>query len=280
VVLANTHRFTGQMASGFRTPSKVARRLMLTPLAARKIKNWPRFMFNYALGVVPDAPYAFRNRARLRIGRGVDHVPIIEIFLREEYGKVDGGAVILDIGANIGAFSIYAAMSARDVTVYAYEPMTEFYRLMQENVRINRLEHAVKCFNLAVGADTRVRELAVESNTFLFPTLLHADDGTVTRTVSVPCTSLADILESNELERVGLLKMDCEGAEYEILYNTPDRYLERIREIRMEYHNLQTERCNGEALGTFLRSRGYEVTVARVTSAAQTSGNLWARKHD
>jgi FkbM family methyltransferase len=266
------------MASSFRTPSKVARRLRLTPLAARRIKDWPRFMFNYALGVVPDTPYSFRNRARLQIGRGVDHVPIIEIFLREEYGSVAGGAVILDLGANIGAFSIYAAMSARDVKVYAYEPTAEFYRLMQDNIRLNRLDDVVTCFNLAVGADTRVRELVLESNTFSFPTLLPADDDRLTRTVRVQCTSLADILDSNALERVDLLKMDCEGAEYEILYSTPDPYLKRIREIRMEYHNLRAERCNGAALGTFLRSRDYEVTMAG--SAAATSGNLWARKHD
>src|SRR5262245_3242896 len=122
------------MSAGFRAPSKVARRLRLTPLAARKVKTWPRFMFNYALGIVPGAPYSFRNRARLQIGRGVDHVPIIEIFLREEYGAVTHDAVVVDVGANIGAYSVYAAMSARGVKVYAYEPMPAFYRLLQENI--------------------------------------------------------------------------------------------------------------------------------------------------
>ena len=266
------------MASGFRSPSKVARRLRLTPVAARKIRNWPRFMLSYALGLVPDTPYAFRNHARLQIGRGVDHVPIIEIFLREEYGSVANGAVILDVGANIGAFSIYAGMSARDVRIYAYEPTAEFYRLMQDNIRLNRLDDIVTCFNLAVGADAQVRELAIESSTFSFPTLFPPEDDRVTRTVRVQCTSLADILESNALERVDLLKMDCEGAEYEILYGTPARYLERIHEIRMEYHDLRVEGCNGEALAAFLRGRDYEITM--MASAAQTSGNLWARKHD
>ncbi len=266
------------MVSGFRTPSKVARRLRLTPLAARKITSWPRFMFNYALGLVPDSPYAFRNGARVQIGRGVDHVPLIEIFLREEYGKVADGAVILDLGANIGGFSIYAALSARRVKVYAYEPTAEFYRLMQDNIRLNRLEDVVQSFNLAVAAHTGVRQLALESSTFSFPTLLAPDDDRVTRTVTVRSTSLGDILESNALERVDLLKMDCEGAEYEILYSTPVRYLERIREIRMEYHDRRAERCNGEALATFLRSQGYQITMA--ASPAQTSGNLWARKHD
>jgi FkbM family methyltransferase len=175
---------------------------------------------------------------------------------------------------------VYAARSARNVKVFAYEPMPEFYRLMQENIRMNRLEQAVQCFNLAVGADVGMRELFLESRTFSFPTFQRADADRDTRTLSVQCVSLAEILDSHGLARVDLLKMDCEGAEYEILYNTPDRYLDRIREIRMEYHNLPAERCSGEALGTFLRSRGYDVTMARATSAAATGGNLWARKHD
>ncbi len=233
-------------------------------------------MFNYAWGVVPDTPYAFRSRARLRIGRGVDHVPIVEIFLREEYGKVADGAIIVDVGANIGAFSIFAATSARGVVVYAYEPMPEFYRLMEENLRLNRLELSVRSFNLAVGAHSGIRQLFLENPTFSFPTFLRGGDR-VARTVEVPCVSLAEILDSNGLVRVDLLKMDCEGAEYEIMYGTPHRYLERIREMRMEYHNLDTQRCCGEALGAFLQTHGYDVTIAPTTAAG---GNLRARKHD
>jgi FkbM family methyltransferase len=264
------------VTASFRTPSKVARRLKLTPLAARKIRNWPRFMFNYAWGVVPASPYAFRNRARVQIGRGVDHVPLIEIFLREEYGTIPAGAVILDIGANIGAFSIFAATSARGVRIYAYEPTAGFFRLMRDNIRLNGLDEVVTCFNLAVGATPGERDLVLESSTFSFPTLVDPQHKGDTGTVRVQCTSLAEILDSNALERVDLMKMDCEGAEYEVLYGTPQRYLERILEIRMEYHNLRPERANGEALAAFLRSRGYEITMT--AAAAPTGGNLWARR--
>ena len=133
---------------GFRTPSKILRRLRLAPLAARHIRNWPRFMASYAWGAVPRSPYVFRSGARLQIGRGVDHVPIIEIFLRQEYGTVPDGAVIVDIGANVGTFSVYAGTSARNLTIYAYEPATEFFELLRHNLRLNGLESAVQCFKL------------------------------------------------------------------------------------------------------------------------------------
>ena len=187
------------------------------------------------------------------------------------------GSVVLDIGANIGTFSVYAGTSARGVTIYAYEPTAGFFALLGDNIRLNGLEHQVKCFNLAVGADSRVRQLALESTTFSFPTLTPPAGDQVTRTVDVQATSLADILDANALERVDLLKMDCEGAEYETLYGTPDQYLARIGEIRMEYHQLPGERCNKQALAAFLQSRGYRITMV---TPAQANGNLWARRHD
>jgi FkbM family methyltransferase len=268
------------MVQGFRSPAKIARRIKLTPLAARKLTSWPRFMCNYALGLVPGKPYDFRNSARIKVGRGVDHVPIIEIFLREDYGIVGDGAVILDLGANIGVFSIYAATTARNVTVYAYEPMAEFYRLMQENVLLNELNGTVKCFNAAVAGDAHRRDLYVEGADLFFPTLVPASPGGMTRKVSVACTTLADIIDSNGLEQVDLLKMDCEGAEYEILYNTPARYFDRIREIRMEYHNLSGKQHNSRDLAAFLNSMGYDAIIrSQAASATSVSGNLWARKH-
>ena len=267
------------MVASFRAPSKVLRRLKLAPLAARKLKDWPRFMYNYALGLVPNEPYVFRSGAQLQIGRGVDHVPIIEVFLREEYGRIADGATILDLGANIGTFSVYAATSARGVRIWAYEPLADFHSLLAKNVEINRLGGAIRCFNCAVGADTGRRQLVVENEAFSFPTLLAPEGIRAGRRVEVECTALIEILDSNSLQHVDLVKMDCEGSEYEILYGAPDACFERIREIRMEYHNLPAERCNVRDLMAFLRERNYTITMVSADAASRPSGNLWARKN-
>ncbi|HEU5092842.1 MAG TPA: FkbM family methyltransferase, partial [Nitrospira sp.] len=259
-----------------RSPSKITRRLGMTPLAARKLTTWIRFMYGYALGLVPDAPYVFRNGARMRIGRGVDHVPLIEIFLREDYGSVADGAVVLDLGANIGTFAVYAGTTAKRVTVYAYEPMSEFYRLLQDNIRLNHLEDAVRCFNRAVSSDSSERELVVSGPKVFFPTFFPQDRENSGSAVRVQCTTLAEIIDTNKLQRFDLLKMDCEGDEYDILYATPKAYFDRIAEIRLEYHNLAGERRNVDSLTDFLRQVGYEVTVAKSANTDQMSGNLRA----
>jgi len=249
--------------------------MQLTPLVSRSVKNWQRFMYHYALGLVPQTAYAFRNGAKVKIGRGVDHVPIIEIFLRQDYGQIRDGSVVLDLGANIGVFAIYAASTARNVRVFAYEPMTDFFSLMKENIVINDFESYVSCFNLAVAGDVNDRQLFASGNGILFPTLIapQGTDESVQKRVS--CTTLANILDSNDLEMIDLLKMDTEGAEYEILSATPPAYLKRIREIRMEYHNLDQER-NVSQLKRFLSSQDFEITHEQANSP--TNGNLWARR--
>ena len=83
-------------------------------------------MVNYALGVVPThrMPFAMaRASDRPRRRSRADHRDLPA----RRSGRVADGAVVLDIGANIGTFSVYAATSARDVTIYAYEPAAGFF---------------------------------------------------------------------------------------------------------------------------------------------------------
>jgi FkbM family methyltransferase len=268
------------MPESFRSPRKIARRLRLLPLVAGKVTNWLAFTFNYALGLTPEGGYRFRNGARIRIGRGIDHVPIIEIFLKEDYGKMPDNAVIVDLGANIGVFTIYATTTANNVKVYAYEPLTKFFDMMEANVRLNGQEKSVQCFNLAVAGKAETRTLYVKGTDFYFPTLVGNDrknkQEAKQETTDVECTTIANIFESNKLKQIDILKMDCEGAEYEILYQTPAAYFERIKEIRMEYHNLDNNERRLEHLREFLKINGY--AIAREQATSETNGSLWAER--
>ncbi len=268
-----------KMTENFRSPGKIARRLKYLPLAIKKIRNWPAFISCYALGLIPKRPYQFRNGAQLIIGRGMDHVPILEIFLNEEYGtNLSDDAVVIDLGANIGVFTVYATSSARNVRVYAYEPFPAFWALLKENVRLNRREGTVHCFNSAVATETGTRDLYLSGGNFFFPTLMGGTNNDNHERVTVCCTTLAEIMESNHLEHVDLLKMDCEGAEYEILYPTPPSYLKRIDQIRMEFHNLDSHERHVDGLRRFFTRSGFLVTHLRPIS--ETNGTLWAEREN
>jgi FkbM family methyltransferase len=210
------------------------------------------------------------------ITRAVDHVPILEIFLREDYGVIPDNSIVLDLGAHIGVFTIYATTTARNVVVYAYEPYPDSGTALRRNVRLNRREETVHCFDAAVTSETGTRSLYGGGGQFFFPSLVGATKGENVEQMVVPCTTLMEIMESNHLDHIDLLKMDCEGAEYEILYSTPLPYLERIAAIRMEYHNLDSHQRNVEGLKRFFTGSGFTVTHVKPNSG--TNGTLWAER--
>ena len=61
------------------------------------------------------------------------------------------GAVILDIGANIGNNALYYACVRRAQKVYAFEPMSDLFAILKENVHLNALENIIEMHNFALG---------------------------------------------------------------------------------------------------------------------------------
>jgi hypothetical protein len=76
--------------------------------------------------------------------------------------------------------------------------------------------------------------------------------------LAVPAVSLASVFDSYDIRNCALLKIDCEGAEYEILESLPRIYFQRIHAIRLEIHRLSDERTP-EALFRLIESHGFTV---------------------
>ena len=76
------------------------------------------------------------------------------------------------------------------------------------------------------------------------------------------------------LETIDLLKINCEGSEYEILETCTDAEFERIASIRLEYHNMDYPNKNGDSLARFLEARGYK--IQRFSQYRGSSGFIWA----
>jgi FkbM family methyltransferase len=184
-----------------------------------------------------------------------DAVNVFYIFAREEYGRIPPGSVVVDIGANIGIFSLYAARSEA-ARVLAYEPCLEAYRCLVRNLEVNSLEGVVRPHRQAVtgaGVD-RVRFPKTSSP---YNAILTAEDHDESEWVDT--VDLASIVK--EAGAVDVLKLDCEGREYEILFSAGPEVYQRIKEIRLEYH-----RGRVEEIRSFLESRGFLLRRARATS--------------
>src|SRR5688572_6432230 len=86
----------------------IARHAKYIPSTVRTIKNWPTY-FLYYLGIKQGgASYFFRNGATLSDKEGTLSGNIAVVFIRRHYWPVTDKAVVVEIGANIGTFAIYA----------------------------------------------------------------------------------------------------------------------------------------------------------------------------
>jgi FkbM family methyltransferase len=145
------------------------------------------------------------------------------------------GGVVVDIGANIGVFSLLAA-GRQSSWVFAFEPYPENIRFLKQNVSANRMMNVTICES-AVSDLSGWQRLYGNPNAAghsLYAT--SAVDG-YPGDVRVPTTTLPEIMDTYLLDRVDFLKMDCEGSEGAILLSTPADYLKKISRLAIEFHD-------------------------------------------
>lgn len=226
----------------------------------QKYQNWAEIITSRAKREIP-AEFILRNGTRFETGKLlVWHELVNEIFFDHVYTpvplQIERNDVVVDIGAHIGVFSVFAASLTQN-TVYAFEPSPRNFEVLKRNIVVNRVKN-IMASRVAVsdrlGSTALLPSTASSTNHLLFnQTILdqlekyqaceeHQQYKRVMphdfdESIEVPTTTLVDIMDSNHIEQVDFLKMDCEGSEGLILESTPKNYLKRIRKIAFEFHD-------------------------------------------
>lgn len=174
--------------------------------------------------------------------------------------------LIIDIGAHIGAFS-YACLQRGAGQVYAYEASKPNFELAYKNLSSFKKRAKVH-FNAVWRSDTKV-----DSLTFNDPVhTINTGGGNVwgtQGTEKVPVITLDQILSSIQ-KRVRLLKLDCEGSEFPILFTS--KQLHKVDEIVGEYHEFGGK-YNPMSIPSTMKIQGYtEFTVEVLLKFLQEQG--------
>ena len=176
--------------------------------------------------------------------------------------SVPEDGVVVDVGANIGDFSVLVARRCHKGRVIAVEPVAEYARILAQHVALNGLQN-VTCVHAAIGADDGVATIAV--NGARSRPRPQAEGPLEIARLTTP----AQLMIEQRVDHIDLLKLDCEGAEWDIL-PAADDVLSSVRQIAMEYH---CERgWTPDRLATWLRERGYRVWH----TSGEWNGLLWA----
>ena len=159
---------------------------------------------------------------------------------------VKSGDIVIDIGAHIGSFSLLAASLGGKV--YSYEPCKENFELLTKNIKLNNF--SVDAHNVGVMGSSGKRTLYIESFNFGGTNFYNNSQlFSVSHTEEIDCITLEDIYKDEHLDHCDFLKLDCQGAEAEIIRYFP--YLDTINKIGLEYDGLDNLKELKEILSGF-----------------------------
>lgn len=241
-------------------------------LATREYKNW----LEAIIAIVTKREFKkiiLRNGFQIEASQEFKWL-MNQIFYKKVYtpipqlqiGKDD---IVMDIGAHCGVFTLYAASLTKN-TIYSFEPSPDNYRFLEGNIRKNGLKNVLP-FNLALDGQTGTANFLI-NRMHHQENLLHYDhlkpDQLIPQKieeyekVTVQTTTLQDIMDEHQIERIDFLKLDCQGAEGPILETTSQSYLRRINKIAMEYHD-HISRLKHQDLQKILEEAGFTTLLKK-----------------
>ena len=143
-------------------------------------------------------------------------------------------AVFIDIGANIGSVSLYVDSfnkfreDANKIKVYSIEPEPHNFFLLKENIKNNPTEN-ITVVNNAIWYE--------QKNVFITNRGGNSSivDGGLTESVEVLAITIQDLVERYGIDEIDVMKIDIEGAEFDLIINTPPEILSKIRYLTLEF---------------------------------------------
>ncbi|WP_147305498.1 non-ribosomal peptide synthetase [Alkalilimnicola ehrlichii] len=209
------------------------------------------------------------------------------------------GAVVFDVGANIGMFTIFVAQHVPEARIYAFEPLTPIRERLARNVAAYAPKTTILPCALASkqgeteftyypgysmmsgrsqDADAGAEMSVIE--TFLSNSAVKGDENaSILRenldellqgrfdgeTHICELRRLSDVIDELGIERIDLLKIDVQRAELDVLYGIEPRHFSIIRSVALEIHDDPDGSTSGrvQVISELLKDRGFEVRVTQ-----------------
>jgi FkbM family methyltransferase len=216
----------------------------------------------------------FKSHKRDGIGKdisykyGVYAEDFVSSYFNHKLGMKQGG-ILLDIGANIGWYSIVLAKESR-LTVYAFEPHPFNFSMLKENIRINHLDH-IQAYPYAI-ADKEGRMKLHIYKSYNMGRHSLVDHGKTGRYHEVDTISIDTFMKNNGLAEkpVEMLKIDIEGFEMAALRGA-ENTLRRTRFVFSEFSPAIMKSIHESPAGyvDFMKDLGYHAFIIEDETTAK-----------
>ncbi|HEU5228003.1 MAG TPA: amino acid adenylation domain-containing protein [Ktedonobacteraceae bacterium] len=222
--------------------------------------------------------------------------------------ELKDGAAIVDVGANIGLFSLQAGLHCRDAHIYAIEPLPTAVRALRLNMALYGLQAHIFACGLAEDAGTRTLTYYPHASILSGSFANQEEDREVVKrfllnqygkeadgsefalteidalleerlkgvTQAFPVRTLSDIIDEQKLEQIDLLKIDVEKSEEDVLRGIKREDWPKIQQIILEVSDIDGRR---ERIVALLRQQGYDVSCEQESLLKETDlYTLYARR--
>lgn len=191
--------------------------------------------------------------------------------------KIEDSNIVFDVGANVGVFGVRVIQKAKNVKVFCFEPIPDIADVLMENANLHG-QSKIKVIRKGVSDKQGNASFTYFPNTPALSTLHPEQwdenpgafkkavqstmrnppdtmrwmkwipmifSGIITyflikgrKTIHCELTTLSTVIEENSLDRIDLLKIDCEGAEWSVLQGIKSIDWNKIKSVVIEVHNI------------------------------------------
>lgn len=246
--------------------NNLTNKIKILLIAKKLFKNWYLYPLVY-FNLIKQSHVIFETKNGLKITLRVNSTDLMaftHVWLIQEYSapgfELHNDDIILDIGAHIGLFSLFASQFCKNGKIFCFEPIKENYEELVNNIKINNIKNIIS-FNCAVSNKTEKIKIYLNDDESGHSMFLENSNY-----VEVDSISIIDILQKNAIDKCNFLKLDCEGAEYEIINLLSENYLQRIEKTVIEYHMADTKPELLQNLENTLKRNFFEIKTKKLFS--------------
>jgi FkbM family methyltransferase len=180
---------------------------------------------------------------------------IFQVFNDGDYEQLNvKGRVVIDVGAYIGDSAIYFALKGAR-KVIAIEPHPGAYAEMLDNIKLNNMENVIIPIN--AGLASKPGKVCFENANINIASIIYHRPGDCP--ITVPAVTLCDLMNRFGIDpNDAVLKMDCEGCEFDVVLNDYE-HVRLFRELILEYHSYAVNKSMDDLLMTLNRDYKCEV---------------------
>jgi len=220
------------------------------------------------------------NGLQIYIESSEEFFIVKEVFVEKDYNLLSNdNFVVFDIGMNIGISSLFFGLNKNVTQIYSFEPVVTTYDQAVYNLGLNpTYSNKIEAFNFGLGGSSRVEKVLYNSQAkgncgIRLESSLVIDKKNAEK-IEINIKDISEILPdlmAKHSEQQVVLKIDCEGAEYEIVQKLNDaNLLKNIDVLLIEWHDK-----GAKILEDLLVANNFKVISRHLTSI---TGMIYAFK--